>query len=93
MNLNIRLAPFVLFIGLASKVSILGGSYQDAAILLVIGLFASALEYKASDKKLKELSDKLAKQEILLQENHELVNETRDRINSLKIGQQLKVTR
>lgn len=93
MSLNIRIAPFILFVIYSSKLLILGGNLQDASVLLVIGLLSVYFDYKVSDKKYKELYEKLENQQKQLEANIKDLNETRDRINSLKLGQHLKTAK
>lgn len=59
MDRFIKSLPLTAFCLYFLKIGILGASFQDAFVLLVLASFAGFMEYKISDKKIAELENKV----------------------------------
>ena len=80
---NIKYLPLSLFVLYSAKLLILGGSYVDAPLLLILGTVAAFYEFKSQDKKLAEMEQKLERIN-LLEKDHENL---KTHVSGLKLGQ------
>lgn len=87
---DIKHIPLILFSISVLKTIIMGSSYQEALVLLVLGAVAGFYEYKSQDaaiQEMKELQEKQAQATLALAKT---LDELRSGMNALKLSQGMK---
>ena len=72
-----------LFATAFGKSLIFSPSFQDASVILILGVVFAYSEYKNSEKKLQEL-------EVIVKQQQEIVEDLKEKVASIKITQQMR---
>ena len=93
MDKYLKLLPLALVTLYSSKLLVKGAEFTDAPILMILAVLLAFYEVKLNNKAIKKLEDEITALKNANTENSKQMEEVRNHVGSLKLGQQVRLTR
>lgn len=92
METKIKYVPLGLFCVSVLKVLIVGATYVDAPVLLILACLAAVYETKSQLKVIKALEDKVAELQNQINDGSKSISEIKTFVGGIKLGQNIRTT-
>jgi len=90
MDKFLKYVPMLLFCLYCGKMLKEGGSYSEAPILAILGLFSAYNLYRAENKQLKESNSNIEQLKKSIDEQNKKIEELKTHVSGLKIGTSMR---